>query len=92
MMFRFGKGSEDTPLCFQWYYDGKPQGVVFEIHLKHGDALIMSDKAVGWDWKAAPKKQWTLRHATGEKTTPARSNSDVYKVESSGGGNVEEVD
>lgn len=51
------------PLHYQWYYDGERVGERIIIPLHHGDVYIMSDKAVGWDWKR--RKTYTLRHATG---------------------------
>lgn len=57
---RFG---ESLPLWYQWYKDGNPFQSLFEIVLNHGDLYIMSEKAVGTDWKR--KKVPTLRHAAG---------------------------
>lgn len=58
------------PLCYQWYYRGNPVGDMLEFQLEHGDIYVMSDKAVGRDWKR--KLIYTLRHAAGCKkfTTP----------------------
>lgn len=53
----------DFPLCFQWYENGKPFGETCIITLSHGDIYIMSEKAVGFDWKR--KKIPTLRHSAG---------------------------
>lgn len=53
----------DLPLHFQWYHKNKPVGKRCEISLGHGDIYIMSDKAVGYDWKCSSK--YTLRHAAG---------------------------
>jgi hypothetical protein len=56
------------PLHYQWYYDGKPVGERIVFSLNGGDIYIMSEKAVGTDWKK--KKIYTLRHAAGcEKFT-----------------------
>jgi hypothetical protein len=59
------------PLCYRWYYDSKPVSDVLTINnLDHGDIYIMSEKAVGTDWKK--KKIYTLRHSAGcEKFTNA---------------------
>ena len=55
-------------LHFQWFLDGKKVGEAVEIPLNGGDIYIISEKAVGTDWKK--KKINTLRHATGcEKFT-----------------------
>ncbi len=53
------------PLHFQWYKNGEPVGNRLLIPLEGGDLYIMSEKAVGTDWKS--KKTFTLRHATGCK-------------------------
>lgn len=56
------------PLHFQWFYQCKPVGDRAIITLKDGDMYIMSQKAVGFDWKR--RSQYTLRHAAGcEKYT-----------------------
>lgn len=51
------------PLHFQWFYDSNPIGERIILPLDGGDIYIMSEKAVGTDWKK--KKIPTLRHATG---------------------------
>lgn len=51
------------PLRYQWYHESKPFGPSMEFILDHGDVYIMSEKAVGTDWKR--KKIFTLRHAAG---------------------------
>lgn len=50
-------------LYYQWYYRGEAVGPRLEIPLHHGDMYVMSEKAVGTDWKK--KTIYTLRHATG---------------------------
>ncbi|MHB1953267.1 MAG: hypothetical protein ACYCOU_05915 [Sulfobacillus sp.] len=55
----------DFPLWYQWYQNSRPVGRPCELSLGHGDIYIMSDKAVGHDWKR--KKIPTLRHAAGRK-------------------------
>jgi hypothetical protein len=54
---------EDFPIHFQWYYKSEAQGEVMSFDLSGGDIYIMSDKAVGHDWKK--KNIPTLRHAAG---------------------------
>jgi hypothetical protein len=54
---------EPLPLYYQWYRNGEAIGEVTEIPLKGGDIYIMSEKAVGTDWKT--RNCATLRHATG---------------------------
>ncbi len=48
---------------WQWYYDSEPVGERIIVPLEGGDIYVMSEKAVGTDWKT--KKLLTLRHATG---------------------------
>ena len=59
---------ESMPLYYQWYYKSQPVGHKIKINLNAGDMYIMSEKAVGTDWKK--RNVFTLRHATGaEKYT-----------------------
>jgi len=51
-------------LVYQWYLQSKPVGQRIEVMLDHGDMYIMSEKAVGNDWKK--KTIMTLRHAAGK--------------------------
>jgi len=51
------------PLYFQWYYDHERIGDRVQIELNDGDMYVMSEKAVGTDWKSS--SFFTLRHATG---------------------------
>jgi|SRR5579872_196455 len=51
------------PLDFQWFYKSKPVGRGIRFELRHGDIYIMSEKAVGSDWKN--RNMLTLRHAAG---------------------------
>jgi hypothetical protein len=54
---------DSIPLHFQWFFKGKSIGKRIEFMLNDGDMYIMSDKAVGFDWKKRNIK--TLRHAAG---------------------------
>ena len=54
------------PLYFQWYLKGQRIGELCKIDLEHGDLYIMSEKAVGTDWKM--RLFPTLRHSTGADT------------------------
>jgi hypothetical protein len=56
-------GAPSLPIHYQWYNKSTPQGSVISIPLSGGDLYIMSEKAVGADWKHSAS--WTLRHATG---------------------------
>jgi hypothetical protein len=58
--FRLG---ESLPLCFQWFQKSNSVSNRMEIVLNNGDIYIMSEKAVGNDWKK--KIIPTLRHSTG---------------------------
>ena len=48
-----------------WFYNNRPRGYNASIFLNPGDGYCMSEKTVGTDWMAAPKKQYTLRHCAG---------------------------
>ena len=53
----------DLPLHYQWFHHGKTVGERYTIDLHHGDLYIMSEKAVGTDWKKP--NIYSLRHAAG---------------------------
>lgn len=50
-------------LHYQWYLRNKTVGERITIPLNSGDMYVMSEKAVGYDWKRS--SILTLRHATG---------------------------
>jgi hypothetical protein len=52
-------------LCYQWFHNYKPISDEIEFILEHATIYIMSDKAVGSDWKKP--SQITLRHSAGRK-------------------------
>lgn len=56
---------EDMPLVYQWYLNSEPVGEKTIINLSHSDLYVMSEKAVGFDWKK--RSIYTLRHAAGCK-------------------------
>ena len=56
-------GYSSMPIYFQWFYQLKPIGERIKIPLDPGDIYVMSEKAVGSDWKK--RLIPTLRHATG---------------------------
>ena len=58
-------GYSSMPIYYQWFYKGEAMGDRIEIPLDAGDMYVMSEKAVGADWKK--KNVYTLRHATGCK-------------------------
>ena len=62
---RFGEDAySEFPLHFQWFSKNEAFGDKYKFDLKNGDIYIMSEKAVGHDWKNENKL--TLRHASGE--------------------------
>lgn len=57
------EGAPSMPMKFQWYYKNSPVGEMASIELQTGDVYVMSEVAVGTDWRHS---SWlTLRHATG---------------------------
>lgn len=56
-------GCDNYPMRWQWFKDGMPVGKSIDIILNCGDVYIMSEKAVGADWKLRSK--YTLRHSAG---------------------------
>ncbi len=56
-------GCDNYPMRWQWFKDGMPVGNPIDITLNCGDVYIMSEKAVGADWKL--KSKYTLRHSAG---------------------------
>jgi len=58
-------GCDNYPMRWQWFKDGMPIGESVDIRLNCGDVYIMSEKAVGSDWKL--RSLYTLRHAAGVK-------------------------
>jgi len=58
-------GGKDYPMTWQWYKNSKTVGEPFNVKLNGGDIYIMSEKAVGQDWKK--RSLFTLRHAAGSK-------------------------
>mgnify|MGYP001499413769 CR=1 FL=1 len=62
-VFGVNLGDVNRQLVFQWYKNSKEVSDKVVIELEHGDCYIMSDKAVGFDWKKRSKL--TLRHGAG---------------------------
>jgi hypothetical protein len=56
---------EPLSLKYKWYHYGKPTNIEHRFTINGGDLYIMSEKAVGFDWKRN-SIQWTLRHAAGK--------------------------
>jgi hypothetical protein len=55
-----GKSSK---IKWQWYKHSKRVNDPFEVTINDSDVYIMSEKAVGYDWKY--RSRFTLRHAAG---------------------------
>jgi len=63
---RTGEDEESGfPLHYQWFQNRNPIGERVQIELKNGDIYVMSEKAVGRDWKRSKDDLLTLRHAAG---------------------------
>lgn len=58
-------GNINMNLQYQWFQRSAPIGKRIELDLRQGDMYVMSEKAVGTDWKS--KIIPTLRHAAGAK-------------------------
>ena len=56
-------GGDNYPMRFNWFKGNMPVGNSIDIRLNDGDLYIMSEKAVGADWKLSGK--YTLRHSAG---------------------------
>ena len=54
---------ETFPIVFRWYHKNNPISDIISIPINSGDIYIMSEKAVGTDWKSSNTQ--TLRHAAG---------------------------
>jgi hypothetical protein len=63
MVVAIRTGTNSMNLHYQWFHDSKKVGKNFSIRIAPGDLYVMSEKAVGTDWKR--KSILTLRHATG---------------------------
>lgn len=66
VLMRFGEASKEMDLKFQFFWNYKATGPIFQFHLKNGDIVVMSRVANGKDWDDPPMKRWTMRHATGK--------------------------
>lgn len=62
-VFGINLGDHERHLVFEWYKNSKSVSEKMVIKLHHGDCYIMSDKAVGYDWKKRSKL--TIRHGAG---------------------------
>jgi hypothetical protein len=55
-------GHAAVPLWFRWFLKSKAVGESLAVPLSPGDVYVMSEKAVGTDWKK--RNVLTLRHWT----------------------------
>lgn len=55
---------------WQWFHQSMPVGEPYEFRFAGGDLYVMSEKAVGADWRS--KSKYTLRHAAGCEKYTAR--------------------
>lgn len=75
----------DFPLCYQWYRGasgGTPIGERIDVTLSHGDIYIMSEEAVGTEWKnhtTAYRSKFTLRHSAGFDSMLVQKKKVEYK-------------
>jgi hypothetical protein len=53
------------PIHYQWYKNAEKVSELFTDDLDDGDVYVMSDKAVGYDWKQS--SIYSLRHAAGNE-------------------------
>ena len=58
-----GDGERRRVIALRWFQNSSPQGDAFEFVFNGGDLYIMSEIAVGTNWKK--KKIMTLRHSAG---------------------------
>jgi len=56
-------GCDNYPMRWQWFKAGMPVGEPIDVILNCGDVYIMSEKAVGAEWKKS--SIYTLRHSAG---------------------------
>ena len=57
---------DSLPLHYQWYLNSKKVGNRETLNIEGGDMYVMSEKAVGNDWKK--RKIYTLRHSAGQES------------------------
>lgn len=58
-------GQDNYPMQWVWFHKSKPISDPFKVELNSGDVYIMTETAVGTDWKCS--SLITMRHAAGSK-------------------------
>ena len=58
-------GQDNYPIRWVWFHKNKPISEPYDIFLNSGDIYIMSEEAVGTEWKRS--NLITMRHAVGVK-------------------------
>jgi len=64
-VFAISVGGYDYPIQWVLFKNNKPQMSPEKVLLNSGDMYIMSEKAIGQDWKKS--SMWTWRHAAGHE-------------------------
>ena len=54
---------ESMPMSWQWYHRSEQVGEPFSFVFRSGDLYLMSERAVGNDWRKS--SLYTMRHAAG---------------------------
>ena len=73
-------GNSSLPIHFNWFYRHEPIGEPTIIPLNPGDIYIMSEKAVGNDWKKS--SIYSIRHCTGSiKYTTIKKKTKLTRLE-----------
>ncbi len=60
---RLGAETGEMNLCYRWYHRWQPVSDIMEFTLGSGDVYVMSEKAVGTDYRSS--SIYTLRHSAG---------------------------
>ena len=82
VLMRFGEASKEMDLKFQWFWNYKATGPIFQFHLKSGDIVVMSRVVPVLAIGDAPYKRWTMRHATGKSHSKPKDpvNAGVHMI------------
>lgn len=63
LAMRIGIPRKSMPFYYHWFHKSKKIGKLMKFPIDNGDVMIMSEHAVGTDWRSSNKV--TLRHSTG---------------------------